>query len=97
MIDGYVQNYQRGTRQAITSQFKGVYRDKGLIFVSPDFAQNKHIDIRHPVATSGFHAVDYLQLHPERVMWPGLAISLTVLSINFLGDGLRDAIDPKEY
>ena len=61
MIDGYVQNYQRGTRQAITSQFKGVYRDKGLIFVSPDFAQNKHIDIRHPVATSGFHAVDYLQ------------------------------------
>ena len=39
-------------------------------------------------------AVDYLQLHPERVMWPGLAISLTVLSINFLGDGLRDAIDP---
>ena len=40
-------------------------------------------------------AVDYLQLHPERVMWPGLAISLTVLSINFLGDGLRDALDPR--
>ena len=40
-------------------------------------------------------AVDYLQLYPERVMWPGLAISLTVLSINFLGDGLRDALDPR--
>ena len=40
-------------------------------------------------------AVDYLQLHPERVIWPGLAISLTVLSINFLGDGLRDALDPR--
>ena len=40
-------------------------------------------------------AVDYLQLHPERVMWPGLAISLTVLSVNFLGDGLRDALDPR--
>ena len=40
-------------------------------------------------------AVDYLQLHPERVMWPVLAISLTVLSINFLGDGLRDALDPR--
>jgi len=25
---------------------------------------------------------------------PGLAIALTVLSINFLGDGLRDALDP---
>ena len=40
-------------------------------------------------------AVDYLQLHPERVFWPGLAISLTVLSINYLGDGLRDALDPR--
>ena len=40
-------------------------------------------------------AVDYLQLHPERVLWPGLAISLTVLSINYLGDGLRDALDPR--
>ena len=39
-------------------------------------------------------AVDYLQQFPERVFWPGLAISLTVLSINYLGDGLRDALDP---
>ena len=40
-------------------------------------------------------AVDYMQLHPERFLWPGLAISLTVLSINYLGDGLRDAMDPR--
>ena len=40
-------------------------------------------------------AVDYLQQYPERVFWPGLAISLTVLSINYLGDGLRDALDPR--
>ena len=40
-------------------------------------------------------AVDYLQQFPERVIWPGLAISLTVLSINYLGDGLRDALDPR--
>ena len=40
-------------------------------------------------------AVDYIQLHPERVMWPGLAISVTVLSVNYLGDGLRDALDPR--
>ena len=40
-------------------------------------------------------AVDYLQLYPERVLWPGLAISLTVLSINYLGDGLRDAMGPR--
>ena len=40
-------------------------------------------------------AVDYLQQFPDRVFWPGLAISLTVLSINYLGDGLRDALDPR--
>jgi peptide/nickel transport system permease protein len=42
-----------------------------------------------------FDAVDYLQQHPERVIWPGLAISLTVLSVNYIGDGLRDALDPR--
>jgi peptide/nickel transport system permease protein len=29
------------------------------------------------------------------VVWPGLAIFLTVLSFNLLGDGLRDALDPR--
>ena len=28
-------------------------------------------------------------------MFPGLAIVITVLSLNLLGDGLRDALDPK--
>jgi hypothetical protein len=31
---------------------------------------------------------------PERVIWPGVLISLTVLSVNYMGDGLRDALDP---
>jgi peptide/nickel transport system permease protein len=38
---------------------------------------------------------DFLQLTPALVFWPGLFISLTVLSINFVGDGLRDALDPR--
>jgi peptide/nickel transport system permease protein len=38
---------------------------------------------------------DFLTLTPWLVFWPGLFISLTVLSINFLGDGLRDALDPR--
>jgi len=42
-----------------------------------------------------FDSVDYLQQYPERVMWPGVAISLTVLSVNYIGDGLRDALDPR--
>ena len=42
-----------------------------------------------------YDATDFLQLYPERVIWPGLAISLTVLSVNYIGDGLRDALDPR--
>ncbi len=38
---------------------------------------------------------DFMTLTPDRVIWPGLAISLTVLSVNFIGDGLRDALDPR--
>jgi peptide/nickel transport system permease protein len=38
---------------------------------------------------------DFIQLTPDRVLWPGLAISLTVLSVNYMGDGLRDALDPR--
>ncbi|WP_293573214.1 ABC transporter permease [Phaeobacter sp.] len=40
-------------------------------------------------------AVDRMTLFPERVLWPGILISLTVLSVNYLGDGLRDALDPR--
>lgn len=33
--------------------------------------------------------------HPHMVVFPGIAIALIVLSLNLLGDGLRDALDPK--
>ena len=42
-----------------------------------------------------FDGLSYMQLYPIRVIWPGLAISLTVLSVNYIGDGLRDALDPR--
>lgn len=42
-----------------------------------------------------FDAVDYMRQAPERVLAPGLAISLVVISVNYIGDGLRDALDPK--
>jgi len=42
-----------------------------------------------------FDAKDYLESAPYMAIFPGLAIFLTVLSINYLGDGLRDALDPK--
>ncbi|HGG06127.1 MAG TPA: ABC transporter permease [Aliiroseovarius sp.] len=40
-------------------------------------------------------STNFMTLNPERVIWPGLAISLTVLSVNYIGDGLRDALDPR--
>ncbi|MBK0328881.1 ABC transporter permease [Rhodobacteraceae bacterium F11138] len=39
--------------------------------------------------------IDYLQDYPGRAILPGFLISLTVLSINYIGDGLRDALDPR--
>jgi peptide/nickel transport system permease protein len=38
----------------------------------------------------------FLTNAPWMAIWPGLAIFLVVLSFNILGDGLRDALDPKE-
>ena len=38
----------------------------------------------------------FLANAPWMAVWPGLAIFLTVVSFNLLGDGLRDALDPKE-
>lgn len=36
----------------------------------------------------------YITVHPLSVLWPGLAITLTVLGLNLLGDALREATDP---
>ncbi len=38
---------------------------------------------------------NYIRNCPYMVMIPGLAIAITVLALNLLGDGLRDAMDPK--
>ena len=42
-----------------------------------------------------FDAKDHLDVAPHWAIFPGAAIFLTVLSINFIGDGLRDALDPR--
>ncbi|MGE8206858.1 ABC transporter permease subunit [Heyndrickxia sp. NPDC080065] len=38
---------------------------------------------------------DYINMAPHITLFPGIAIFLTVLAFNLLGDGLRDALDPK--
>ena len=42
-----------------------------------------------------FDGTNFIQITPSRVIWPGLFIALTVLSVNYIGDGLRDALDPR--
>ena len=41
-------------------------------------------------------AKNFLNQAPWMAMWPGLAIFLVVMGFNLLGDGLRDALDPRE-
>ena len=43
-----------------------------------------------------FDAKDTLDFAPHWAIFPGGAIFLTVLSINYVGDGLRDALDPRK-
>jgi peptide/nickel transport system permease protein len=42
-----------------------------------------------------YDAQDFIELSPHIAIFPGLLIFLTVLSINYVGDGLRDALDPR--
>jgi peptide/nickel transport system permease protein len=43
-----------------------------------------------------FDAKDYLDIAPHWALFAGGAIFLTVITINFIGDGLRDALDPRK-
>jgi peptide/nickel transport system permease protein len=40
-------------------------------------------------------AQDLIWNAPMLAVWPGLAIFITVIAFNFLGDGLQDALDPR--
>ena len=42
------------------------------------------------------NAQQYLSSAPWLAIFPGVAITLAVTSFNFIGDGLRDALDPKD-
>lgn len=45
------------------------------------------------MANDGFHAI---RISPHIVLAPAIALSLTLMAFNFLGDGLRDALDPRQ-
>ncbi|MBI5709915.1 MAG: ABC transporter permease [Candidatus Eisenbacteria bacterium] len=57
------------------------------------------LGVQPPAASWGTLVSDgarVLALFPWLVLFPGLALSLTLLAFNFLGDGLRDALDPQD-
>ncbi|MEG0841095.1 MAG: ABC transporter permease [Erysipelotrichaceae bacterium] len=57
------------------------------------------IGISAPQASWGTLANDarqFIESYPIQVLWPVAAICLTMLSLNFIGDGLGDALDPKK-
>jgi peptide/nickel transport system permease protein len=41
------------------------------------------------------NAQQYVWTSPALAIFPGAVITLVVLAVNFLGDGLRDAVDPR--
>jgi peptide/nickel transport system permease protein len=43
-----------------------------------------------------YEAKDRFELAPHEAIFPGVMIFLTVLSVNYIGDGLRDALDPRK-
>jgi peptide/nickel transport system permease protein len=56
------------------------------------------IGIRPPGASWGAMIADnmqYWRIHPHLVAAPGIILAIVTLSINFLGDGLNDALNPR--
>lgn len=57
------------------------------------------LGVAAPMASWGVLAsegVTSLRSYPFQLLFPAIAISVTMLAFNFLGDGLRDALDPRE-
>lgn len=69
----------------------------GAIFTEA-FLSFVGLGVSAPMASWGVlssDAIDALAVYPYQLFFPAAAISITILAFNFLGDGLRDALDPK--
>jgi oligopeptide transport system permease protein len=56
------------------------------------------LGVQAPMASWGSLASDgrmSLDVYPWQIIFPGLALAITLFSLNFVGDGLRDALDPQ--
>ena len=56
------------------------------------------LGVQPPMASWGSLAAEgaaAMEPYPWLILFPGLALTVTLLSLNFVGDGLRDALDPQ--
>lgn len=56
------------------------------------------LGVQAPMASWGTlisNGVEVMEIAPGNLIFPAIALALTLFSLNFLGDGLRDALDPK--
>lgn len=56
------------------------------------------LGIQPPMCSWGLlinYGVETMEEYPWLLIFPGVVLSITLFSLNFLGDGLRDALDPK--
>ncbi len=53
------------------------------------------IKLRRELGQAALRRARFLLARPLLMLWPGLAVLLTTLAFNLLGDGLRDAFDPR--
>jgi peptide/nickel transport system permease protein len=73
-------------------------RDVGLLILAESVLSFIGVGVQPPTATWGnmlSRAQSYFILGPHLVIIPGLLITITVLCLYLLGDGLRDAFDPR--
>ena len=66
---------------------------------SVNAANRVGIGISAPAASWGTLANEartLIESYPIQIIWPVLSICLTMLSLNFIGDGVSDAFDPKK-
>lgn len=72
----------------------------GIAIITESALSYLGLGIGPPIASWGsmlFSAQQFIWDAPFFALFPGTAILITVLSINFLGDGLRDAFDPRSF
>jgi ABC-type dipeptide/oligopeptide/nickel transport system permease subunit len=73
-------------------------RDIGILILSESALSFLGLGVQPPTATWGSmlsKAQQYFRLGPHLVVFPGVLITITVLSLYLIGDGLRDALDPR--